>query len=74
MEKVCSADTKAIKKYTKSLKNFVLGGSFLLARSGSLQLAIDSYRLVYEVNDSEIVIFVIAFGKRERDLAYIKTE
>jgi len=32
------------------------------------------YRLVYEVNDDEIVIFVIAVGKRDRGLVYTKAE
>ncbi len=32
------------------------------------------YRLVYEVNDNEIVIYVIAVGKRERGLVYNKAE
>ncbi|NOY16022.1 MAG: type II toxin-antitoxin system RelE/ParE family toxin [Gammaproteobacteria bacterium] len=32
------------------------------------------YRLVYEVSDTEIVIFVIAVGKRERGLVYSKAE
>lgn len=32
------------------------------------------YRLVYEVNDSEITIYVIAVGKRERGLVYTKAE
>ncbi len=32
------------------------------------------YRLVYEVNDSEIVIYVIAAGKRERGIVYNKAE
>lgn len=32
------------------------------------------YRLVYEVNDKEIVIYVIAVGKRERGLVYDKLE
>ncbi len=32
------------------------------------------YRLVYEVNDNEIVIYVIAVGKRERGLVYSKAE
>ncbi len=32
------------------------------------------YRLVYEVNDSEITIFVIAVGKREKGLVYSKIE
>jgi len=32
------------------------------------------YRLVYEVNDNEIIIYVIAVGKRERGLVYSKAE
>ena len=32
------------------------------------------YRLVYEVNDDEIVIVVIAVGKRDRGLVYTKAE
>ena len=32
------------------------------------------YRLVYEVNDKEIVIYVIAVGKRERGLVYNQLE
>jgi len=32
------------------------------------------YRLVYEVNDDEVVIYVIAVGKRERGLVYTKAE
>jgi len=32
------------------------------------------YRLVYEVNDAEIIIYIIAVGKRERGLVYAKTE
>ena len=32
------------------------------------------YRLVYEVNDTEIIIYVIAVGKRERGLVYSKAE
>ncbi|MES9858501.1 MAG: type II toxin-antitoxin system RelE/ParE family toxin [Sedimenticola sp.] len=32
------------------------------------------YRLVYEVNDDEIVIYIIAIGKRERGLVYTKAE
>ena len=32
------------------------------------------YRLVYEVSDTEIIIYVIAVGKRERGLVYSKAE
>lgn len=32
------------------------------------------YRLVYEVNDTEIIIYIIAVGKRERGLVYARVE
>jgi len=32
------------------------------------------YRLVYEINDNEITIYVIAVGKRERGIVYSKAE
>ena len=32
------------------------------------------YRLVYEVNGKEIIVYVIAVGKRERGIVYSKTE
>ena len=32
------------------------------------------YRLVYEVDDKELIIYVIAVGKRERGLVYSKAE
>ncbi len=32
------------------------------------------YRLVYEVNDKDIVIYAIAVGKRERGIVYSKAE
>lgn len=32
------------------------------------------YRLVYEVDDSSITIYVMAVGKRERGLVYSKAE
>ncbi len=39
-----------------------------------IKLRSAGYRLVYEVNDDEIVIIVIAVGKRERGLVYAKAE
>jgi len=39
-----------------------------------IKLRSAGYRLVYEVNDTEIVIYVIAVGKRERGLVYAKAE
>ena len=39
-----------------------------------IKLRSAGYRLVYEVNDEEIVVYVIAVGKRERGLVYNKAE
>ncbi len=39
-----------------------------------IKLRSAGYRLVYEVNDEEITIFVIAVGKRDRGLVYTKAE
>ncbi|MDX8410955.1 MAG: type II toxin-antitoxin system RelE/ParE family toxin [Mariprofundaceae bacterium] len=39
-----------------------------------IKLRSAGYRLVYEVCDDEIVIFVIAVGKRDRGLIYAKAE
>ncbi len=37
-----------------------------------IKLRSAGYRLVYEVNDQEIVVFVIAVGKRENNSVYDK--
>lgn len=39
-----------------------------------IKLRSAGYHLVYEVNDNEIIIYIIAVGKRERGLVYAKTE
>ena len=39
-----------------------------------IKLRSAGYRLVYEVDDTEIVVYVIAVGKRERGLVYTKAE
>ena len=39
-----------------------------------LKLRSVGYRLVYEVNDVEIIVYVIAIGKRERGIVYTKAE
>lgn len=36
-----------------------------------IKLRISGYRLVYEVRDSEIVVLVIAVGKRDREQVYL---
>ena len=38
-----------------------------------IKLRSAGYRLVYEVDDQEIIIFVIAVGKRDNGLVYYKT-
>ena len=39
-----------------------------------IKLRSSGYRLVYEVNDNESVIYVIAVGKRDRGLVYKKAK
>lgn len=39
-----------------------------------IKLSSVGYRLVYEVNDKEIIIYVITVGKRERGIVYGKAE
>ena len=39
-----------------------------------IKLCSVGYRLVYEVDDTEIIIYIIAVGKRERGLVYSKAE
>ena len=39
-----------------------------------IKLCSVGYRLVYEVNDKEVVIYIIAVGKRERGIVYSKAE
>lgn len=38
-----------------------------------IKLRSAGYRLVYEVDDQEIVVFIIAVGKRENNEPYTKT-
>jgi len=37
-----------------------------------IKLRASGYRLVYEVNEAEITVIVIAIGKRDKNLAYLK--
>ncbi|MDG2961700.1 type II toxin-antitoxin system RelE family toxin [Exercitatus varius] len=39
-----------------------------------IKLRAAGYRLVYEVNDREILVLVLSVGKRERDKAYIQAQ
>ncbi len=39
-----------------------------------IKLRARGYRLIYEVVDKEFIVFVIAVGKRERNLVYKKAQ
>lgn len=39
-----------------------------------IKLRSAGYRLVYEVNDKEVIVFVIAVGKRENNAVYNKAK
>ena len=39
-----------------------------------IKLRTAGYRLVYQVNDDEIIILVLSVGKREREEAYINAK
>ena len=39
-----------------------------------IKLRSAGYRLVYEVHNLEVVVYVIAIGKRDRGLVYAKAE
>ncbi|MBK8814629.1 MAG: type II toxin-antitoxin system RelE/ParE family toxin [Methylococcaceae bacterium] len=39
-----------------------------------IKLRSAGYRLVYEVDDQDIIVFVIAVGKRENNVAYNKAK
>ena len=39
-----------------------------------IKLRASGYRLVYEVSDKEIMVYIITVGKRERGLVYAKIE
>jgi len=39
-----------------------------------IKLKASGYRLVYEVVDSELIVYVIAVGKRERNAVYKKVK
>ncbi|WP_202307168.1 type II toxin-antitoxin system RelE family toxin [Dryocola clanedunensis] len=45
-----------------------------LAGCYKIKLRSAGFRLVYEVDDGEILILVVGVGKRERDAAYIQAE
>jgi mRNA interferase RelE/StbE len=62
------------KKLQERLQNPHIVGSKLhgFENHYKIKLRASGYRLVYEVIDKEIVVLVIAVGKRERNLVYKK--
>lgn len=61
------------KKLIERLKNPHVTAARLSGRGNRYKIKLRSsgYRLVYEVNDNEIVLLVIAIGKRTRNEIYI---
>jgi len=64
------------KKLKERLKNPRNRGSQLRGFKDAYKIKLRSagYRLVYEVDDNEIVVLVIAVGRRDRGLVYCKAE
>lgn len=60
------------KKLVERLENPKVEASRLNGMKNYYKIKLRSagYRLVYEVRDSEIIIVIIAVGKRERNLVY----
>jgi len=60
------------KKLAERLQNPRVPASKLSGQKDRFKIKLKSvgYRLVYEVRDSEIVIVVVAVGKRERNAVY----
>ena len=60
------------KKLAERLENPCVSSAKLsgLAARSKIKLRSAGFRLVYEVRDSELVILVIAVGKRERNAVY----
>lgn len=64
-------------KLKEVLANPHIEGSALKGKlSGcyKIKLRTSGYRLVYKVEDGELVVLVLAVGKRERNDAYLKAE
>lgn len=64
------------KKLSERLENSKVPSSQLRGMKDTYKIKLHSagYRLVYEVNDNEVAVYVIAVGKRERGLIYTKAE
>jgi mRNA interferase RelE/StbE len=64
--------TQFKKKLEESLQNPRIPGDRLSGHADRYRIKLRSagYRLVYEVRDSEVVVIVVAVGKRERNAVY----
>jgi len=62
------------KKLKERLKNPQVPASRLHGFENyyKIKLRASGYRLVYEVNENEITVMVIAVGKRDKNLVYLK--
>ena len=60
------------KKLTERLENPLISSAKLLGAKNryKIKLRAAGYRLIYEVLDNEIVVVVVAIGKRERNRVY----
>ena len=60
------------KKLTERLENPLIPSAKLLGARNryKIKLRAAGYRLIYEVLDNEIVVVVVAVGKRERNRVY----
>lgn len=60
------------KKLTERLENSLIPSAKLLGAKNryKIKLRAAGYRLIYEVFDDEIVVVVVAVGKRERNRVY----
>lgn len=60
------------KKLTERLENPLIPSAKLLGAKNryKIKLRAAGYRLIYEVLDNEIVVVVVAIGKRERNRVY----
>jgi len=60
------------KKLTERLENPLIPSAKLLGAKNryKIKLRAAGYRLIYEVLDDEIVVVVVAVGKRERNRVY----
>ncbi len=68
------------KQFKKKLKERILNPRIQASQlrgfkdAYKIKLRSVGYRLVYEVHDSEITVYVIAVGKRERGIVYTEAE